>query len=96
MQATLSLLLTIQVAFVVGFQNRKVLEDSENITLDYEVSDGTFLFKLSARANEKTQLGLVFSDRVKALRLIKYDWFIKLFHRINREMVSSPILMGQL
>ena len=96
MQATLSLLLTIQVAFAVGFQNRKVLQDSENITLDYEVSDGIFLFKMSARANEKTQLGLVFSDRVKALRLIKYDWFIKLFHRINREMVSSPILMGQL
>ena len=79
MQATLSLLLTIQVAFVVGFQNRKVLEDSENITLDYEVSDGIFLFKLSASANKKTQLGLVFSDRVKALRLIKYDWFIKFF-----------------
>ena len=74
MQATLSLLLTIQVAFAMGFQNKKALQDSENITLDYEVSDGIFLFKLSASANEKTQLGLVFSDRVKALLLIKYDY----------------------
>ena len=63
MQA-LSVLLTIQVAFAKGFLNTKVLQDSENITLDYEVSDGMFLFKLSAVASEETQLGLVFSDGV--------------------------------
>ena len=65
MQA-LSVLLTIQVAFAKGLLNTKVLQDSKNITLDYEVSDGMFLFKLSAVANEEmeTQLGLVFSDGV--------------------------------
>ena len=66
MQASLSVLLTIQVALVMGFLNTKVIQESENITLDYEVIDGLFSFQLSARAREgeETQLGLVFSDRV--------------------------------
>ena len=67
MQAILSLLLTIQVAFAKEFLNRKVLQDSENITLDYEVNDGMFIFKLSAKANKETQLGLVFSDQVSII-----------------------------
>ena len=66
MQASLSVLLTIQVTLAKGFLNTKVFQESENITLDYEVIDGIFSFQLSARATEETQLGLVFSDMVSS------------------------------
>ena len=74
MQASLSVLLTIQVALVKGFLNTKVIQESENITLDYEVIDGLFSFQLSARAreDEETQLGLVFSDRVSTKPCTKH------------------------
>ena len=72
MQA-LSVLLTIQVVFAREFLNTKVLQDSENITLHYEVSGGMFLFKLSAVASQETQLGLVFSERVSILSIKHQD-----------------------
>ena len=74
MQASLSVLLTIQVTLAKGFLNTKVFQESENITLDYEVIDGIFSFQLSARATEETQLGLVFSDMVSSEH-IRLLWF---------------------
>ena len=95
MQA-LSVLLTIQVAFAKEFLNTKVLQDNENITLNYEVSDGKFMFKLSAVASEETQLGLVFSDGVSISEHQDGFYLNCLFSRIFQETVLSPNLMVQL
>ena len=69
MQATLFVLLIIQIAFAKEFSRTKVLQASDNITLDYEVADGMFLFKLSALANKATQLGIIFSEGVRLQKI---------------------------
>ena len=69
MQATLFVLLIIQIAFAKEFSRTKVLQASDNITLDYEVADGMFLFKLSALANKATQLGMIFSEGVRLQKI---------------------------
>ena len=64
MKAALSFLFSIHFVFATKFSKTKVLQDSENITLDYEVKNGLFLFKLSAIGFKETQLGIVFSIEV--------------------------------